>query len=74
MPFSTLRKLCYSYFAEKIKIGPKNLVGRTCSVVIIMFVFYPLETLGDSSDGSRIIPDLWTVFTPFCGVKNGRGF
>ena len=26
------------------------------------------------TDSGRIIPDLWTVFTPFCGVKNGRGF
>ena len=49
MPFSTLRKLCYSYYAEKRKIRPKNLVGRKCSVVIIMSVFYPLETLGISS-------------------------
>ena len=49
MLFSTLRKLCYSYYAEKRKIRPKNLVGRKCSVVIIMSVFYPLETLGDSS-------------------------
>ena len=44
MPFSTLRKLCYSYYAEKRKIRPKNLVGRKCSVVIIMSMFYPLET------------------------------
>ena len=44
-----LRKLCCSYYAEKRKIRPKNLVGRKCSVVIIMSVFYPLETLGISS-------------------------
>ena len=50
MPFSTLRNLCYSYYAEKRKIRPKNTVGRKCSVVIIiMSEFYPLETLGDSS-------------------------
>ena len=49
MPFCTLRKLCYSYYAEKRKIRPKNLVGRKCLVVIIMSVFYPLETLGISS-------------------------
>ena len=47
MPFSSLRKLCY--YAEKRKIKRKNSVGRKCSVVIIMSVFYPLETLGDSS-------------------------
>ena len=49
MPFSTLRKLCYSYYAEKRKIRPKNLVEKKCSVVIIMSMFYPLETLGNSS-------------------------
>ena len=49
MPLSTLRKLCYSYYAEKRKIRPKNPVERNCSVVIVMSVFYPLETLGNSS-------------------------
>ena len=53
MPLSTLRKLCCSYYAEKRKIRPKNQVGRKCSVVIIMSVFYPLETLGDSSKNGR---------------------
>ena len=51
MPFSSLRKLCY--YAEKRKIKRKNPVGRKCSVVIIMSVFYPLETLGDSSKNRR---------------------
>ena len=49
MPFSTLRKLFYSYYAEKRKIRLKNLVERKCSVVIIMSVFYPLETSGNRS-------------------------
>ena len=49
MPFSTLRKLC-CYYTEKGKIRPKNLVGRECSVVIIMSVFYPLETLGNGAE------------------------
>ena len=53
MPFSTLRKLCYSYYAEKRKIRPKNPVGRKCSVVIIMSMFYPLETLGNSAKNGR---------------------
>ena len=52
MPFSTLRKLCYSYYAEKRKIRPKNPVERKCSVVI-MSMFYPLETLGNSSKNGR---------------------
>ena len=52
MPFSTLRKLCYSYYAEKRKIRPKNPVERRCSVVI-MSMFYPLETLGNSSKNGR---------------------
>ena len=58
MPFSTLRKLCCSYYAEKRKIRSKNLVGRKCSVVIIMSVFYPLETLGNSSKNGW-----WSDFT-----------
>ena len=49
MPFSTLRKLCCSYYAEKRKIRPKNPVGRKCSLVIILSVFYPLETLGSGT-------------------------
>ena len=67
MPFSTL-KLCYSYYAEKRKIRPKNPVGRKCSVVTVS-VFYPSETLGISSkNGQRsdftqltdsIYPILW---------------
>ena len=69
MPFSTLRKLFCSYYAEKRKIRPKNPVGRKCSVVIIMSMFYPLETLGNGtintwqSDYTRptdgIHPILW---------------
>ena len=39
MPFSTLRKLCCSYYAEKRKIRSKNLVGRKCSIIITMSVF-----------------------------------
>ena len=68
--------LCCSHYPEKRKIGAKNPAGRKCSAVIIMSVFYPLETLGNGAkmDGSWIIPDLRMVFTPFCGVKNGRGF
>ena len=58
MPFSTLRKLCYSYYAEKRKIRPKHPVERQCSVVIIMSVFYPLETLGNSSKNGR-----WSEYT-----------
>ena len=53
MPFSTLRKLCCSYYSENIKIRPKNPVGRKCSVVIIMSMFYPLETLGNSAKNGR---------------------
>ena len=49
MPFSNLRKLCCSYYAEYRKIRSKNLVGRKCLVVIIMSVFYPLETLGNGA-------------------------
>ena len=48
-PFSTLRKLCCSYYTEKRKIRPKNPVGRKCSVVIIMSVFYPLETFDNGA-------------------------
>ena len=58
MPFSTLRKLCYSYYAEKRKIRPKNLVARKFSVVTIMSVFYPLETLSISSKNGW-----WSDFT-----------
>ena len=74
MPFSTLRKLCCSYYAEKTKIRPKNLVGRKYPVVIIMSVFYPLEILCSGAKNGRILPNLRTVFTPFCRVKNGRDF
>ena len=49
MPFSTLRKLCCSYYTEKRKIRPKNPVGRKCSLGIILSVFYPLETLGSGT-------------------------
>ena len=49
MPFSTLRKLSCSYYAEKRKIRPKNPVGRKFSVVIIMSMLYPLETLGNGT-------------------------
>ena len=69
MPFFTLRKLCYSYYTEKRKIRPKYPVERKCSVVIIMSMFYPLETLGNSSKNRRqldytqptdsIYPILW---------------
>ena len=52
MSFSTLRKLSCSYYAEKRRIRPKNPVGRKCSVVI-MSVFYPLETLGNSTKNRR---------------------
>ena len=48
MPFSPFRKLLF-LFTEKRKIRAKNQVGRKCSVVIIMSMFYPLETLGNSS-------------------------
>ena len=67
-----LRKLCCSYYAEKRKIKPKNLVGRKCSVDIIMFKFYPLETLSDSSknrrqsDYTRPMDDIY----PILWVKN----
>ena len=44
-----LKKIMLFLFAEKRKIRPKNPVGRKCSVVIIMSMFYPLETLGNSS-------------------------
>ena len=44
-----LRKLCCPYYAEKRKIRPKNMVGRKCSVDIIMSKFYPLETFSNSS-------------------------
>ena len=53
MPFSALRKLCCSYYAEKRKISPKNLAGRKYSVVIIMSVFYPLETLSNGTKNGR---------------------
>ena len=55
MPFSTLRKLC-CYYTEKGKIRPKNLVGRKCSVVIIMSVFHPLETFlaNGAKNGQRL--------------------
>ena len=46
-------KRYYSYYAEKRKIRPKNPVGRKCSVVIIMSVFYLLETLGNTSKNGR---------------------
>ena len=52
MPFSTLRKLCCSYYAEK-KIRPKNLVGRKYSAVIIMSVFHPLEILCNGAKNGR---------------------
>ena len=53
MPFSTWRKLCCSYYAEKRKIRPKNLAGRKYSVVIIMSVFYQLETLSNGTKNGR---------------------
>ena len=68
MPFSTLRKLFCSYYDEKRKIRPKNLVGQKCSAVIIMSVFYPLNR--QQSDYIRptdsIYPILWG--------KNEQGF
>ena len=68
MPFSTLRKLFCSYYDEKRKIRPKNLVGQKCSAVIIMSVFYPLNR--QRSDYIRptdsIYPILWG--------KNEQGF
>ena len=75
MPFSTLRKLC-CYYTEKGKIRPKNLVGRKCSVVIIMSVFYPVETLGNGAKkGQRSDYTQLTDCTyPILWVKNGRGF
>ena len=72
MPFSTLRKLCYSYYAEKRKIRPKNPVGRKCSVVIIMSVFYPLETLGNSSKNgwrSDYTQPMDVIYPILCGKK-----
>ena len=70
MLFSTLRKLCCSYYAEKRRIRPKNPVGRKCAVVIIMLVFYPLETLGNGTKNGQpwdytqptdgIYPILWS--------------
>ena len=61
MPFSTLRKLCYSYYAEKRKIRPKNPVGRKCSVVIIMSVFYPLETFGNGAKNRQWLDYTWPM-------------
>ena len=29
--------------------------------------------MAQKTDDSQIISDIWTVFTPFCGVKNGQG-
>ena len=52
MSFSTLRKLSCSYYAEKRRIRPKNPVGRKCSVVLLS-MFYPLETLGNSTKNRR---------------------
>ena len=56
------------YYAEK-EIRPKNPVGRKCSVVIIMSVYHPLETLGNGAKNGRrsdytrpmdgIYPILW---------------
>ena len=45
--------LCCSHYAEKRKILPKNLAARKCSAVIIMYVFYPLETLGNGAKNGR---------------------
>ena len=52
MSFSTLRKLSCSYYAEKRRIRPKDPVGRKCSVVILS-MFYPLETLGNNTKNRR---------------------
>ena len=62
--------LCCSHYPEKRKIGPKNPAGRKCSAVIIMSVFYPLETLGNGAKNGRqldytrltdgIYPILWS--------------
>ena len=75
MPFSTLRKLCYSYYAEKRKIRPKNLVEKKCSVVIIMSMFYPLETLGNSSKNgwrSDYTQPLDSIYPILWGKKQTR--
>ena len=62
--------LCCSHYPEKRKIGAKNPAGRKCSAVIIMSVFYPLETLGNGAKNGRqldytrltdgIYPILWS--------------
>ena len=64
-----LKKIMLFLYSEKRKIRPKNPVGRKCSVVIVMSMFYPLETLGNSSKNRRrsdftrptdgIYPILW---------------
>ena len=83
MPFSTLTKLCCPYYAEKRKIRPKNLVARKCLVVITISLFYPQETLGNSSKNGRqldytrstdgIYPILWgKKRTRFLAIINNK--
>ena len=45
--------LCCSHYAEKKERFAKNLAARKCSAVIIMSVFYPLETLGKRVKNGR---------------------
>ena len=67
MPFPTFRKLCCSYCTEKRKIRSKKLVGRKCSAVIIMSLFYPIETLGNGtknrqqSDYTRLTDNIYPI-------------
>ena len=62
--------MLFLYYAEKRKIRPKNQVGKKCPC----FTHQKLQAMVQKTDGDRIIPYLRMVFTPFCGVKNGRGF
>ena len=53
-----LKKIVFFYYNEKIKIRPKIVVGRKCSV-IIMSVFYPLESLGNSTKNGWLSDYTW---------------
>ena len=48
-----IKKIVLLLLRWKGKIRPKNLAGSKHSVVIIMSVFYPLETLSNGTKNGR---------------------
>ena len=72
-----LKEIMLFLLRWKRKIRPKNLMRRKCSVVIVMSVFYPLETLGNGAKKQTAVglyPTYGRYLPHFVGVKNGQGF